>query len=290
MIDDLKMLDIEMLNIDLQLFASDDDDDDFDFDDFDGEDLDDNEDDDADDIDDDADEDSDEDHVTDNNVGNKQEKSDKTDADADANKDKKSKQKKDKITHALIKQKQMNKELKSKLDAIERQSKEIELVSKKKALVDKLVEKGYDDDEAEIEAEKQIEQDTMKHTVKKLEFLTENADIIAKYPDAKKNIDKLMKLQKSTGWSIEKICRVEYSVAENAFDKKVKNDQETRLKQKKKPSTTPVGGQTKIKSLDFDPADERAYQFYAQRNPGVSRKQYQERINQPQKIPHDKWD
>lgn len=281
---------LELFRINLQLFADDEDlgDDDDDFEDID---LDDDSDGDE------ADEDDSDD--ADETDGDMDEPSGDADADGDGDKAPKKRtaketdaKPKDKITHALIKQKQVNRELKTKLDLLEQKDREAEQRNRRKSIVDKLVEKGYEEDEALVEADKQLENEAIKHTVKKLEFMTENADIMAKYPQAKKNVDKLIKLQKDTGWSLDKICRVEYAVTENAFDSKVKSDQESRLKQKKRPSITPAGGQTPIQSVKLDGEDEKAYQFYAKKNPGVSRKQYAQILNQSsaQKIPHDKWD
>lgn len=280
------MKDIKMLDVNLQLFAGDED--------FDGDDsLD--YDDDFDDIDDaDDDEPEGDDSDDEKNDGQEDDPDGEDDSDKDADDADTTKQKpkqKDKITQALIKQKQLNKHLKSKLDEIEQKDREQEQKNRRKALVDKYVEKGYDDEDAEAEADKQLENEAIRNTVKKLEFVTEHADVLAKYPQARKNVDKLLKLQKATGWSVEKICRVEYETKESAFDSKVKNDQEARLKQKKRLST-PAGGQTPIQSVKLDYEDERAYQFYAKKNPGVSRKQYTERLSQAasQKIPHDSWD
>lgn len=197
---------------------------------------------------------------------------------------------KDKVTLALIKQKQANKALKQKLEAFEQEKREQSQKEKRKQIVDALIEKGYDEEYALEKADERIESESIKQTVKKLEFMTEHADVIAKYPDAKKNIDKLIKLQKATGWDIEKICRMEFEADESGFDSRVKQQQEARLKTKKKPSATPAGGQTPIQSTKLDPDDERAYQFYAKKNPGISRKQYLERLNQTQQIPHDKWE
>lgn len=280
-----KKNEFEVLNFNLQLFAGDDEDEDDDFDEDD--DLDDDSDfDETDDDDSDVDETeldapSQDDEGGDGDKATQKGKAKETDA-----------KPKDKITHALIKQKQVNRDLKAKLDLLEQKDKEAEQQSKKKSLVEKLVEKGYDEDEALIEADKQLDNESIKNTVRKLEFVTENSEILAKYPQAKKNVDKLIKLQKATGWSIDKICRVEYAVAENAFDNKVKSDQESRLKQKKKLSTTPAGGQTPIQSVKLDADDEKAYQFYAKKNPGVNRKQYADNVlsHTNQKIPHDKWE
>lgn len=199
-------------------------------------------------------------------------------------------QPKDKVTHALIKQKQANKELKQRLEAFEQKEREKEQADRRRQIAEKLVEKGYDEDYAFGEADKHLEAESIKETVKKLEFMTENADIIAKYPEAKRNISKLLKLQKDTGWDIEKICRIEFEDADSSYDSKIKSEQEAQLKKKKR-TVTPVGGQTPIQSVKLDPVDEKAYQFYAKRNPGVSRKQYNERLNNSnQNIPHDKWD
>jgi len=196
---------------------------------------------------------------------------------------------KDKVTLALIKQKQANKELKQRLEAFEQKERELSLKEKRKQIADKLIEKGYEEDYALEQADTHIENESIKETVKKLEFMTENADVLGKYPEAKKNVEKLLKLQKATGWDIEKICRMEFENS-NSYDNKIKEQQEARLKAKKKISATPAGGQTPIQSTKLDPDDERAYQFYAKKNPGVSRKQYVERFNQKQQIPHDKWD
>ena len=283
---------IKLLNIDLQLFAADDElDGDEDDEDFDGMDLDDDFEDDSED--DSEDDESDADAESDDDDGDEDgDTTSKTQKDKTKEVDTKPKVK-DKITHALIKQKQVNRDLKTKLDQLELKDKEAEQQNRRKSMVDKLVEKGYDEEEAIVEAEKQLENEAIKNTVKKLEFMTENAEILAKYPGAKKNVEKLIKLQKATGWSIDKICRVEYAVTENAFDSKIKSDQESRLKQKKRLSTTPAGGQTPTQSLKLDTDDEKAYQFYSKKNPGVSRKQYSERVigkGSSQKIPHDKWD
>jgi len=273
----------EIFNIDLQLFGNEPDEYDLELDD---------------DDDDSFDNDDDEYDTQEDNEDGETELEDKSEDEEDASydtddtHDEKIKKPKDKITAALIKQKQINRDLKSKLELLEKQEKEDEIKNRKKALIEKLVEKGYDEDEAMLEAEKQLDNEAVKNTVKKLEFLTENADVLAKYPQARKNIERLIKLQKSTGWSIDKICRVEYAAADNPFDKKVKSDQENRLKNKKRVSTTPAGGQTPIQSIKLDPEDERAYKFYAKKNPGVSRKQYAEYLVQAskQKIPHDSWD
>jgi hypothetical protein len=198
---------------------------------------------------------------------------------------------KDKVTNALIKQKQENRDLRKRLEKLEAQEHEKEMQHKRQALASKYIERGWDEEYANEQADKAIEAEAVKEKVKKLEFLTENAEILSKYPDAKRDVAKLLKLQKSTGWSLEKICRVEY--ADNAFDSKVKADQESQLKKSKRNITpTPTGGQTPIQSVKLTAEDERAYQFYAKKNPGVNRKQYAEKLSNAnsQKIPHDRWE
>lgn len=276
-----------LLNIDLQLFSGDE----KDYDDFD---LDDDDLDNDFDIDDDSyfdgeeEEDDEEDSTGESNEdSDKQEKSEeKEKADTSA----KAKDR-DKITHALIDQKRLNKILKNKLEAIENKSKQEEEQNKRKLLINKLVDAGYDDEEAIVEADKRLENEAIKNTVKKLEFMTENADVLSQFPKAKQNIDKLIKIQKSTGWSLEKICKIEYEDTKNSFDKKILSDQEARIKNKKYASN-PIPGQGPIKSYKLDSADEKAYQFYARKNPGVSRKQYAQNlgIGNSQKIAHDEWD
>lgn len=182
------------------------------------------------------------------------------------------------------------KELKQRLETFEQKEREKEQAERRRQIAEKLVEKGYDEDYAFGEADKHLETESIKETVKKLEFMTENADIIAKYPEAKQNINKLIKLQKDTGWDIDKICRIEFEPIDSSYDSKIKSEQEAQLRKKKR-TATPAGGQTPIQSVKLDPADEKAYQFYAKKNPGVSRKQYNEKLNNNnQNIPHDKWD
>jgi hypothetical protein len=196
---------------------------------------------------------------------------------------------KDKITHALIEQKKANKELRQRLEAFENEKAQKESQNKRAEIAQKLIDKGFYEDDAIAEADRILDNESIKQTVKELKFLTEYSDVIAKYPDAKKNINKLMKLKDSTGWDIEKICKVEYSTNENAFDNRIKNEQETQLK-KKKVAPVPAGGQTPIQNIKLDSEDEKAYQFYSKRNPGISRKQYAERQNAiNQTIPLDKW-
>jgi hypothetical protein len=269
------MRDLDLLKIDLQLFAEDDED----YDTY--EDLDDDEDydlvEDEDETLDELDEDLDDDSTSDD---------DATTSDDEEGAKKKPK---DKVTHALIKQKMINKSLKQQLDLLSKKEKEIGAGAKKKAIVDKFIDKGFDEDEALVEAEKFIENENFKNTVKRLDFVTKNQDVLAKFPQAQKKIEKLMEIQKATGWSLDRICRVEFS---NNYDNKIKNDQENRLLNKKKISKTPSGNQTPIQSTKLDDSDERAYQFYAKKNPGVSRKQYAQRLlaSSIQKIPHNKWE
>jgi hypothetical protein len=262
--------------LNLQLFASDEDDD-FDYDD----DID-----DVDDVEEDDDLEEDDQEL---------DSEDETEVDDDEDTKDKNEQpkKKDKVTQALIKQKKLNRQLKEQLDSLTKQERETEKSQSKKLIIDRYIEKGYDEDEAIVEAEKFLENEEIKSTVKKLQFMTENADLMRKYPEAAKNIDKLMKIQKSTGWSMNKICKAEYALNENAYDAKIRNDQQNKLN-KKRVSMTPSGSQTPIQSMRLDSDDEKAYQFYAKKNPGVSRKQYAKNILQGQKaqskIPHDKWD
>jgi hypothetical protein len=191
----------------------------------------------------------------------------------------------------LSKFKDENLVLKQKLEALEQKERANEQAVRRQQIAEKLMERGYDEEYALSEADKHIENESIRETVKKLEFITENADIIAKYPEAKRNINKLLKLQKDTGWDMDKICRMEFDDADSSYDSKIKNEAAAQIKKKKR-TVTPVGGQTPIQSIKLDPVDEKAYQFYAKKNPGVSRKQYNERLNSNnnQNIPHDKWD
>ena len=91
---------------------------------------------------------------------------------------------------------------------------------------------------------------------------------------------------KKSGWSLEKVCVAEFGSRANESKLKREQLQPT----KKKGSTLPKTGTSEIKSTKLEPNDEAAYQYYAQRNPGITRQQYIERTRLAQSIPHDRWE
>lgn len=200
------------------------------------------------------------------------------------------KPKSDKVTNALIEQKRSNKELKSKLAEYDQKEKERELSGKKKEIADKLIEKGYDEDEALKMAENNTKVESLEREIKMLRYERQAEKLEVKYPDVTDNLERLIDICSKTGWTLEKVCAAEFGV--NEYDSKIKSEQETLIARKKTGQSTPVPIQTPTQSIKLEPDDEKAYQFYAKENPGVSRKQYRDNVLNAnnQKIPDGKWD
>lgn len=179
--------------------------------------------------------------------------------------------------------------LKAKLKDYEQKEKEDELKQKKRQIAEKYIEKGYDEDEAEEKAEKDTKVEKLESELKILKYERQAEKLESKYPAILDNLDRLIDICNKTGWTLDKVCAAEFGT--NTHDDRIKSEQEQALL-KKKVSKPAAATQTPLQSVKLELEDERAYQFYIKKNPGISRKQYSENVINAgnTKIPHDRWD
>lgn len=193
---------------------------------------------------------------------------------------------KDKVTAALIKKKQElkrikdeNEKIRAELEAIKKAQKENEqkkaFQAKKQQYIDEF---GYD----EISAEKLAKIDMLEKKVEMSKYERQAERLEDKYPKIWDKLEQFAELSKATGWSLEKICEVEFGKPVSEFDIRTKVEQEALLRKQKKAKSKPVTStSTPLQSVKLSPEDEKAYQVYKKFNPGISRKQYKETILNP---------
>lgn len=200
--------------------------------------------------------------------------------------------KKDKKTVAIIKTKQENKKLRDELAKYKQEEEERKTAAEKEKIKQKYVDNGFTEEEAQERAEEKSELSKIKKELKQLKYNSQAEKLSAKYPDIYDNLDRLIELSEKTGWSLEKVCRAELEES-SEYDVRTKTEQaELIARQKKNKSKPAPGNQATLQSVKLEPEDERAYQTYLKFNPGVSRKQYKEKVLavNNQKIPHDRWE
>jgi len=173
-----------------------------------------------------------------------------------------------------------NRLLKERLKALE-QEKIIDRQSQE--AMSKYTSLGYDESTAKILADQDMKLERIEKERIRDKFERQAEKLENTYPDVTEDLDKLMDVCNKTGWSLEKVCKAEYGTMPE-YDKKVKNGMETLVKQKATQASKPVTvGASKPDSIKLSAEDEKAYQFYAERNKGISRKQYDERVLKPRR-------
>jgi len=194
----------------------------------------------------------------------------------------------DKKTHAIIKAKQKaktisdeNKALKARLAEIEAEKQRRADEERQSTLQAQYEAKGYDEDTAKELAEQKIELQKLKREQVKDRYIRQAEKLEAEYPDIHENLDKLIDLCRITGWSLSKVAAAELDRT-TEYDRKIRTEQSNVLKQDK-PKNKPISNNGKLTSIKLSPDDEAAYKYYASKNPGVSRKQYKERVLDPRK-------
>lgn len=108
---------------------------------------------------------------------------------------------------AIVKLKRELKEYKDKLAQAEEARTAQQSETTKEKIAKSYKDRGYDDESAMLMAERDYKLEAMEHKFAKFEFQSTNADVLAKYPQASANIDKIMKNAKATGMTAEQICR-----------------------------------------------------------------------------------
>lgn len=77
----------------------------------------------------------------------------------------------------------------------------------KTELVSKYVNKGFDEADAKERADADIRQSNMEKQLELLMFEKQNRKVLAKYPDADNDLDKIRRASESSGMTVEQVCR-----------------------------------------------------------------------------------
>lgn len=194
----------------------------------------------------------------------------------------------DKKTHAIIKAKQKakaisdeNKALKAELARIRAEEEKKQESNRRQEIEDQYIQEGWNEEAAKKMAQTEARLEKMERRQIRLQYETKAEKLESEYPDIMENLDKLIDLCEKTGWSLSRVAAAELDKT-TEYDRKIKAEQSNVLKQTKT-QNKPVNNNTKLASIKLSPEDEAAYKYYAQRNPGVSRKQYKERVLDPRK-------
>ena len=196
---------------------------------------------------------------------------------------------KDKVTNALIEKKRELKRIKDEKDAEINQLR-VELDAIKQAGKDEARKKsfqskkqeysdaGYD----ELVAESLAKQEVLEKRLDMMKYERQAEKLEGKFPKVWDKLEQFSELSKSAGWTLEKLCEAEFGKSVSEFDVRTKTEQEALLRRKKQTMSKPVAtGSTPLQTAKLSESDERAYQFYAKKNPNVSRKQYKDNVLNP---------
>jgi hypothetical protein len=219
-------------------------------------------------------------------------KGDETEDDSEPEKEELPKPKADKVTAAIIREKQENKKLRDRLALLEKEKADKEQAERDGKLKQRLIDDGLTEQEAEDRVTDKREREELKRDLRNLKYGQQADKLASKYPNIYEHLDSFIGIVESSKGTLTlaELCKAKLDNS-SEFEKKTKAEQEIVLKRQKAKGKLPVSNGTSLQPVKFDNADERAYQVYVKKNPSVSRKQYMEILNGPeQKIPHDKWD
>ena len=177
----------------------------------------------------------------------------------------------DKKTKAIIKHKKENKELRRRLKELEDAKEQAELEQEKSKRINELTREGKTpteatriaQDEAEVKA---LRLQLAKYDIEKLED---------KYPGITLHTKQLVNdKSKLPEFTYEQLYLAKYSKT-NKYDEKTRLEQELLYKSKTAKSKSLDSGNSKPpKTIKLSPADERTYQYMKQGKPSLTRKQY----------------
>lgn len=188
------------------------------------------------------------------------------------------KPKKDKVTAAIIREKQANKALRDKLAAFEKKEADREQAEKYSQQKQKLIDSGFTDEEAEDRIADRKEREQLKQRLHKLEYGLQADKLAARYPDIHEHLDSFIGIVEASKGAITlaELCKAKLDES-TASDIRTRAEQEVLLTKKKaKDKQTETGELKGSGAIKFSPADEEAYKFYASKNPGKTRKDYNE--------------
>lgn len=194
----------------------------------------------------------------------------------------------DKKTHAIIKAKQKakaisdeNKALKAELARIKAEEEKKQESNRRKEIEDQYIEDGWNEDAAKKMAQTEARLEKMERRQIREQYERKAEKLESEYPDIIDNLERLIDLCEKTGWSLSKVAAAELDKT-TEYDRKIRTEQSNALKQDKQ-KNKPINNNSKLTSVKLSPDDEAAYKYYASKNPGVSRKQYKEKVLDPRK-------
>lgn len=95
---------------------------------------------------------------------------------------------------------------------------DIETNKRKDELKKKYLDRGIDDEEAENYAHKDIEADKTVKRLEMLEFKFDNDEVLRQYPDSNGDLARIVSAVKSTGMTVEQVCRGLYGYTDTVRD------------------------------------------------------------------------
>jgi hypothetical protein len=122
--------------------------------------------------------------------------------------------------NAIIALKKKLKEAQEKLAEAEEAKALEQSASTKEKIATRYKEKGYDEESASLMAERDYSLEVVQKKLAKIEFLSENKQVLEEYPEAVSNIETVMKNMKATGMSAEQICHAMFRVGNETPDRK----------------------------------------------------------------------
>lgn len=206
---------------------------------------------------------------------------DEGEPEGDVTEDEPEKPKPDKTTSAIIREKRQNKILRDKLAAIEKEKADLERGDRDRKYKQKLIDEGYSEEEADERVNDRREREELKQVVRELRYGQQADKLSVKYPDIHDHLNEFIQIIEATKntsrpMTLEKLCKAEFGET-TAQEIKTKAEQEALLTRQKAKSKQVVPGEDKSTGvIKFSPVDEEAYKFYAARNPGTTRKAYNE--------------
>jgi hypothetical protein len=188
------------------------------------------------------------------------------------------KPKKDKVTAAIIREKQAKKALRDKLAAYEKDKADREQAERYSQQKQKLIDNGFTEEEAEDRIADRKEREELKRELKSIKYGQQADKLVSKYPDIHEHLDSFIGIIEASKGAITlaELCKAKLDESTTA-DIRTRAEQEVLLTKKKAKEKQTEPGETKGSGvIKFSPADEEAYKFYASKNPGKTRKDYNE--------------
>lgn len=110
-------------------------------------------------------------------------------------------------------------------------------------LVSKYTGEGYDEDTAKRYATQDIKMQQIERQLAISNFKAENAELFGMYPEAKQDVDKILRTMDTTGWTAKQVCRGLYEEVSNPVKDRAKKAVSGTLE--RKPANNSVSNATR---------------------------------------------